>query len=100
MLEEIYTKGEFLARNPTWHVEDSPWKAKQILRMMARNHLAPQTICEVGCGAGEILKQLQERMPVDCEFWGYDISPQAIKMCESRENEKLHFKLADLTKEQ
>lgn len=100
MLEEIYTKGEFLAKNPTWHVEDSPWKAQQILRMMKRNHLAPQTICEVGCGAGEILKQLQEQMPADCEFWGYDISPQAMQMCESRKNERLHFKLADLTKEQ
>jgi hypothetical protein len=30
-------------------------------------------------------------------FWGYDISPQAIKMCESRENEKLQFKLANIT---
>jgi methyltransferase family protein len=100
MLEEIYTKGEFLAKNPTWHVEDSPWKAKQILHMMARNHLAPQTICEVGCGAGEILKQLQERMESTCEFWGYDISPQAIQLCEGRENERLHFKLTDLTKEQ
>ncbi len=62
MLEEIYTSGEYLAKNPTWHIEDSSWKAMQIIRMIAQNHLAPKTICEVGCGAGEILKQLQEVM--------------------------------------
>jgi 2-polyprenyl-3-methyl-5-hydroxy-6-metoxy-1,4-benzoquinol methylase len=30
--------------------------------------------------------------------WGADISPQAIDLCGSRANEKLHFFLGDLTK--
>jgi Methyltransferase domain len=96
---EIYTSGEYLEKNPTWHVERSPWKAKQIMRMVARSDITPKTICEVGCGAGEILKQLQGEMDPACSFWGYEISPQAIELAKSRENERLHFKLADITQE-
>jgi len=95
MHEDLYTSGDYLEMNPGWHVEESPWKAKQVLRMMARNKLEPGTICEVGCGVGEILKQLQEQLDDACQFWGYDISPQAIELAESRANERLHFKCAD-----
>lgn len=98
-IEELYTSGEYLEKNPTWHVEESPWKATQIMRMLRQNHLAPKTICEAGCGAGEVLKQLQDRMAPECSFWGYDISPQAFEMSKSRANEQIHFKLADLTRE-
>ncbi len=91
MFKELYTSGEYLEKNPTWHVEESPWKAKQILRMMKQNSISPRTICEVGCGAGEVLKQLQERMDPACSFWGYEISPQAFELCKPRANEKLHF---------
>jgi Methyltransferase domain len=99
MLENIYTSGEYAAKHPTWDTEHSSWKAKQIMRMMARNNIVPKTLCEVGCGAGEILKQLQEKMDSDCTFWGYEISPQAFELCKDRANEKLHFKLADIKQE-
>jgi len=52
----------------------------------------------VGCGAGEVLKQLQQRLDKDCDFLGCDISPQAIELCRSRANERLHFELGDVTK--
>lgn len=98
-LEEIYTSGEYLEKNPTWHVEESPWKARQIMRMIRQNGLRPETICEVGCGAGEVLKQLQEQMDAACTFYGYEISPQALTFAEPRSNERLHFKLADFRQE-
>lgn len=100
MPEEIYTSGVYLEKNPTWHVEESPWKEKQIIRMLRRNHMMPKTICEVGCGAGEILKLLQEDVDRETVLWGYEISPQAFELAKGRENEKLHFKLADFTQEQ
>jgi cyclopropane fatty-acyl-phospholipid synthase-like methyltransferase len=100
MLETIYTNGDYLAKNPGWHIEESPWKARNILRMLQRNSLSPNTICEVGCGAGEILRQLQTQMEPHCTFWGYEISPQAFEFCQSRANERLHFKLANLQQEQ
>lgn len=99
MLEEMYTSGDYLKKNPTWHVEESPWKAAQIIRMMKQNHIVPGTICEVGCGAGEILRQLQEHMHDECTLWGYDISPQAFELSKSRANERLHFKLVDIRQE-
>jgi len=99
MFENIYTSGDYLAKHPPWHIEDSPGKAEQIMRMMAQNKIMPESICEVGCGAGEILKQLQQHMDSQCMLWGYEISPQAYELCKSRENAKLHFKLADIRQE-
>ncbi|HQU43295.1 MAG TPA: class I SAM-dependent methyltransferase [Pirellulales bacterium] len=91
-----YTDGEYLERNPTWHVEDSPWKAENIFQLILRHSLAPKTICEVGCGAGEVLVQLQKKLSDDCRFWGYDISPQAYELSRPRANERLQFRQADL----
>lgn len=99
MFEEMYTHSDYLRKNPTWHVEDSAWKAKQIVRMMKRNNIVPKTICEVGCGAGEILRQLQHNMNKECMFWGYEISPQAFELCQKRANERLHFELGDILQE-
>jgi len=99
MANELYSGGEYLARNPTWHVEDSAWKAQQILRMLQRHSLTPRTICEVGCGAGEVLRQLQSRMDPSCEFCGYDISPQAIALCRERANDRLRFHCRDFLQE-
>jgi SAM-dependent methyltransferase len=98
--EATYTSGDYAARHPDWHIEDSPWRAEQILQLMRRNRLAPRTICEVGCGAGEILRQLQDRMNDECVFFGCDISPQAIRLAQSRANKRLNFKLADIREEQ
>jgi SAM-dependent methyltransferase len=95
-LETLYTSGSYLEKNPSWHVEESPWKASQVLRMLARNGLHPRKICEVGCGVGEILRQLQGQMDDLCQFWGYDISPQAIELAQSRANERLRFALGDV----
>ena len=74
----LYVDGEYLAKNPGWHVEESAWKARQVVRALRRNDVAPKTICDVGCGAGEVLRQLQASLDSDCRFWGYDVSPQAI----------------------
>lgn len=50
--DEFYKQGEYLEHNPSWHVEDSAWKAKQIVEMLNRHDIHPRTIAEVGCGAG------------------------------------------------
>ncbi len=99
MLEQVYINGEYLKKHPEWHVEESAWKAKNISNMLTRHHITPKTICEVGCGAGEVLRQLQERMNSECTFWGYDVSPQAIELAQPRANERLHFKLGDIAQE-
>jgi SAM-dependent methyltransferase len=88
--------GEYYRHNPTWHVEYSPWKADNIYRMITKNNLRPQTVCEVGCGAGEVLRQLQLKLPGDVQFWGCDVAPQAIALAKTRENDRLRFDVADL----
>jgi SAM-dependent methyltransferase len=96
MFNRLYTDGLYLDKNPTWHVEDSPWKAEQIMRIINRNGIRPRTVCEIGCGAGEILRQLQHKIGADCDFWGYEISPQAFALCTERGNGKLHFRNKDI----
>jgi len=97
--QSLYLDGEYLVKNPGWHLEESPWKARQIVRILNRNHLLPKTICDVGCGAGEVLRQLQQVLGDDCVFWGYDISPQAHELAKTRANERLQFRLADFLEE-
>jgi 2-polyprenyl-3-methyl-5-hydroxy-6-metoxy-1,4-benzoquinol methylase len=97
--DALYTEGEYLRLNPDWHAADSPWKAQQVRSMLARNGLHPTSICEVGCGAGGILKELHDSLPPDVHYVGYEISPQAYELCRSKEAERLHFELADVTKE-
>jgi len=92
----IYETGEYVERNPTYHVEDSAWKATQVLKMIEKHRLDPRTLCEVGCGAGEILRQLQSQLPAETEFSGYEISPQAFALCQSRAGERLQFYCEDL----
>lgn len=96
----IYIDGTYLEKNPLWHSDESPFKAAQIIQMLERNRLKPKTIAEVGCGAGEVLRILQGEMNSDCRFWGYEISPQALTLCDSKANEKLQFKLADISQEE
>ena len=92
----IYQDGTYHANNPTWGEEDSLWKAKQISRILRKNNIVPSTICEVGCGAGEILNCLASTYDADVFFSGYEISPQAHKICKKKEKQNLQFFLADL----
>lgn len=96
MKENIYISGEYIHKNPTYHIEDSLWKADHIQQMINRNNLKIKSVCEVGCGAGEILVQLQKKLPKNVEFFGYEISPQAFEMCRQKENECLHFFLGSI----
>jgi len=95
----IYDDGRYLSRNPTWHAQDSPWKARQIEKMLRRNAVLPRTVAEVGCGAGEILVQLQKAFP-NSDYFGFEISPQAFALCRERESSRIHFQLKDLTEEE
>jgi cyclopropane fatty-acyl-phospholipid synthase-like methyltransferase len=95
----IYTDNTYLSRNPSWHVEDSAWKAEQIVSMLNSNGLQPSSVCEVGCGAGEILHQLHARLPPHVTFDGYDIAPQAIALSRQRQRDRLTFHLGDLPSE-
>ena len=96
----IYRDGTYLKNNPSWHIEESPFKVRQILRMMKQQNLVPKTVCDVGCGAGLVLSELQPHLPSDCVCWGYDVSPVALAMSAGRGNDNLRFRLCDIRKDE
>jgi SAM-dependent methyltransferase len=97
MKNNIYTSGKYLANNPSWNSGDSPWKANNIMLMTKKNKIKFSSVCEVGCGSGEILKCLKKNLPPKIKFEGYDISPQAYKICTQNPSE-VKFFLGDFTK--
>ncbi len=95
MSENIYTQGAYLEHNPTWHIEDSPWKARHIIEILRRNKIRPRTVVEIGSGAGEILRQLQLSLDAEAQLVGYEVSPQAIALSQARANQALRFVQGD-----
>ncbi len=95
-LGNLYEDGRYLENNPTWHEEDSPWKARQILHILEKNHVRPKTLCEIGCGAGEILSRLSESLGDGVSLTGFEVSPQAFAICSRKAKKNLSFELADV----
>ena len=95
-MTDIYTDGTYLSNNPSWDKEDSPWKAKQILKILTKNKITPSTVCEIGCGGGEILNQLSLNLNHNTKYVGYDISPQAIELANSIKNDRIEFRNEDI----
>lgn len=95
--DRIYTDGSYLQKTGgTWHVEDAPFKAQRILRMLARHpEVQPRSICEIGCGAGGILAELQKALPGDVTYTGYEISQQAHELSLQYSNPNCRFILGD-----
>lgn len=95
-MTNIYIDGSYLERNSEWHVADSPWKAAQIQRMINANGVRFNTCCEVGCGAGEVLKNLKGMSSAGQRFHGFEISPHAYDRCRGLTTENLEFHFGDL----
>ena len=92
----MYNNGEYLKDNPSWHTEDSEWKAEQILKIIKKNNLTYNSIYELGCGGGDVIRFLQQKIDNDsCIYRGYDISPQAYDICKPKENPNLQYILKD-----
>ena len=98
-MDTIYTDGTYLLNNPEWHADDSAWKAAHIANLLERNHLRPQSVCEIGCGAGGILVSLAEKLPGAVSFTGYDISPDAYAICQRKARPGLDFRCGNLLDE-
>jgi SAM-dependent methyltransferase len=97
--DSIYQDGRYLRKNPSWHMEESPFKVRQILRMIKKQSLSPKTVCDVGCGGGLVLAELQPHLSTDSVCWGYDVSPDAIDLCSIRANRNLHFAVRDIRRD-
>jgi len=78
-VEKRYIDESYLSENPSWHSEDAIWKASQISLILKDHQINPLSICEVGCGSGDILRHLHQFYP-NTRLVGYDISPQAAQL--------------------
>lgn len=75
--ETRYLEGAYLDQNPDWHRADAPWKALLITKLLEKHNVQPKTICEIGCGSGEVLRCLQGSWR-EAQLFGYDVSPQVM----------------------
>lgn len=96
IIDERYTSGEYLEKNPTFHVERADFKASNIEKMLAKHQLKFDSVGDLGCGAGEVLRLLAERGKIGTRFEGFELSPQGFAMCKERVRENLSFQNADL----
>jgi cyclopropane fatty-acyl-phospholipid synthase-like methyltransferase len=92
----IYSDGTYLRNNPDWHADDSAWKATHVAAMLTKHGIAPKSVCEVGCGSGEILVQLASKLPAGVRYAGYDISADAYALCSRKAGGAFEFHHADL----
>lgn len=97
-MKEMYVSDTYAEKNPTWHEEDSPWKAGHIERILKKNNIPTDKLCEVGCGTGEILLTLEKAFP-SANLSGYEISPPAFNRAKRKETARTKFHLADMLDE-
>ncbi|XIA64851.1 class I SAM-dependent methyltransferase [Bradyrhizobium sp. TZ2] len=97
-MKEMYESDLYFEKNPTWHEEDAPWKTDHIEKMIKRNKVVHDSICEIGCGTGEILLTLEKAFPT-ASLSGYEISPQAFSRASHKETSRTKFYLKDLLSE-
>jgi SAM-dependent methyltransferase len=96
---ERYTDGAYLEHAPDWHAGDAEWKAGKVFEMIERHRLQPKSVCDVGCGAGEVLARLRAQMSADTKFSGFDISPQAIALARAKAAANLTFENLDFSRD-
>lgn len=77
--------------NNRWHEEDSPWKAKNIHKILEKNDINPKTICEIGCGTGEVLRSLANYYDEKVEFFGYETNPEPFSISKNKETQNIHY---------
>lgn len=75
-IQARYLSDDYISDNPSWDVEDSPWKARKVQELLDANRIVPESLVDVGCGAGQVLVQMVAAYPNAC-LTGYDIAPDA-----------------------
>ena len=94
-MRSLYEGEGYAQKNPTWHEEDAPWKARHIQTILERNGVDCSSICEIGCGTGEVLLNLGRSFP-NAALSGFEISPQAFERATQKQTPSTRFYMGDL----
>lgn len=89
-----YLTDDYLNNNPSWDIEDSSWKANLVKEIFDNAGLQPQTICDIGCGAGEVLVVLNTFYK-NAELSGFDIAPKASEFWKLCNDSNIKYTLGD-----
>jgi ubiquinone/menaquinone biosynthesis C-methylase UbiE len=91
MKNNIYTSGEYIRKNPTLDVEDTPWKLTKLLPLIDEfvrdSSLKEIKLLDVGGGAGLILKEIStylKKMNISVKKNALDLSKEMLQI--QREN--------------
>jgi len=93
-IEKRYLDKSYLMKNPTWDNEHTPWKTQHIKKILRKLGGAPKSICEIGCGSGGILVELNKEFPTT-DLYGFDISPDLKEFWDRNEKDGIKFKQGD-----
>lgn len=88
----IYKDGTYAGLNPSCGEENCPWKAGQVLRMIRKNGLTPETVCEIGSGSGGILEWLYGQMDSSITFTGIEPMPEAYARSTPKARDRISFR--------
>lgn len=94
LIESRYKFGNYLTHNPSWDIEDSPWKARKVFEILSAASLQPKSICEVGCGAGGVLAVLRSFYS-ETELFGFDIAQDAAQFWDKHKGLGVHYQIGD-----
>ena len=95
-VETRYVDGSYSCQNPDFDREDSGCKASLILDILSSYQISPISICEIGCGAGDILVHLRRELR-QTSMTGFDVSPQLAGIWKQDEETgaEVEFRLGD-----
>ena len=82
-----YSEGSYFA-DPRRHSEDAGFKVQHFQRILERfllrTGLHVRSLIDVGCGSGEILREISGFVGRDVSLTGYDVSPHVAGLSDSR----------------
>lgn len=93
---KLYTSNNYFKKNPTYHIEDSDFKSDNFIEILKKNKFNFQqtnTVVDVGCGAGKIIRNLKERnyFKRNTNFYGFDINKRIINFANLNATDNLKF---------
>ncbi len=85
----MYDAKDYGRRHPQWHREDAAHKARQIARTLQHLGWEPRTVLDVGCGNGEVLRQLEGLMP-GIQGSGWEVHDHPLTLAHPSVRQRLH----------
>ncbi len=88
-MNDFYTSGNYSQLNPTWDIDDSGFKYIKIKKIITKNKIKFKSICEIGCGSGEILRLFKSDFQ-EIDIYGYDIAKGLKKLWKDKKDLNLY----------